>query len=99
MVGIEKTESHTVVGKEEQQQYPVAYHPIPRCVIKEEPQSDEDQDERFETMQHLKAYPPLPHGEIKEELEIGEDRDELFKNSTFVLYWSCIFGLIICCSF
>ena len=90
MVGIENTESHTVVGKEEQQQYPVAYHPIPRFVIKEEPQSDEDQDECNEEMQHFMAYHPLPHDEIKEEIETGEDRNafisgelviELFQNS------------------
>jgi len=87
MAGVENIDINSVVGnKEEHQQYPVAYQPIPRCAIKEEPKSDEDQDERFETMQHLKAYPPLPHGEIKQESEIGEDVEEFISNGEQVIH-------------
>ncbi len=85
MAGVENIEINTAMGPEDHQQYPVAYHPIPRCVIKEEPKSDEDQDERFETMQHLKAYPPLPHGEVKEESELEEDRDEIISSGEQVI--------------
>lgn len=85
MAGVENTEIYTAVGHEEHQQYPVAYQPLPRCVIKEEPQSDEDEDERSEKNQHLKAYPPLPHGDIKEESDILDGHDEFISNEEQVI--------------
>ena len=75
MAGVENTEPNMTFGQEEQKKYPVAYPPIPRCVIKEEPQSN-DEDEDNEEMKHLMAYPPLPQVDIKEEWEIGKARDE-----------------------
>lgn len=81
MAGVEDTEFYTAVSQEEQQQHPfIAYRPLPRGDFKEEPLSEEDQDESNEEMQHLIAYRPLPHGKIKEELEVTEERDEFISN-------------------
>ena len=90
MAGVENTEPNMTFGQEEQKKYPVAYPPIPRCVIKEEPQSN-DEDEDYEEMKHLMAYPPLPQLHVKEEMETGEDRDDFFSageqvTSVFLTY-------------
>lgn len=50
-------------------EYPAAYPSIPSATIKEEPESEEDQDEHEEESKHLVTYHPLPHNDIKEELE------------------------------
>lgn len=75
MEGVENTESSKVWGQEEHWHYVVAYPPIPRGFIKEEPKSDDDQDESNEEGQLVVAYPPLPQVDIKDELETGEGCD------------------------
>ena len=56
------------------QEYQVAYLPIPKAFIKEEPQLEQDQEEEYDQLgKELMAYPPLPHGFIKEELQSGDD--------------------------
>lgn len=79
MAGVENTGSNAVVDQEDHNQHTgIAYPPLPSGVtIKEEPLSDDDQDERYEKRQPLMAYPPLPQVDIKEELETGEGRQVL----------------------
>ncbi len=58
--------------------YPVAYAPIPKGIIKvelvEEPNFEEIQEECGEYgSEPLMAYLPLPHGVIKEEMQLEDD--------------------------
>ena len=62
---VESTEINSHVDKGHRE-YLVAYLPIPKGIVKEEPASEEDAEECV-----LIAYSPLPHSDIKEELEVG----------------------------
>ena len=69
-------ESSTATSQEivEHWQYQVAYYPLPRGLIKQEPPMD--QEECKEQTPQLKAYSPLPRAVIKEESEYGDSHDE-----------------------
>jgi len=66
---VENTESNTFVNKENAQhrECVVAYLPIAKCIVKEEAESDEDNDEC-----KLVTYKPLPHGDIKDESKVED---------------------------
>ena len=51
----------------------VAYHPIPRAVIKQEPLEVQECDEQA---QILIAYPPIPRRRIKEESQPADNQNE-----------------------
>lgn len=58
--------------------YPVAYAPIPKGTIKDEPEEDPNLEGIQEECgkldnEPLTAYPPLPHGVIKVELQLADD--------------------------
>jgi len=56
--------------EEKNREYPVAYGPISKGIIKEEPK--DDREEFGEQSEQLLAYPPLPHGVIKKEPQLED---------------------------
>jgi len=50
----------------------VAYPPIPRGAIKEEPLEEKEDDEQL-IQQVIIAYPPIARGRMKEELQHTQD--------------------------
>lgn len=71
MAVVNNTQCDTGMSQENEdgREYPASYPPIPRAIIKEEPQSEEDQDEPDEIRQYVVAYHLLPRIDIKEEVE------------------------------
>ena len=51
----------------------VAYPPIPRAVIKQEPLEEQESEEQAK---QLIAYPPIPRRRIKEESQTADNQDE-----------------------
>lgn len=72
-----ETKRDSTTMEQENRQYPVAYPPIPKGVVKqEEPNFEEGKEEYDGQGQQLMAYPPLPHGVVKyEEESQSEDED------------------------
>ena len=77
MVGVPNFKpTRKMENAEQHRDYPVAYSPIPKDIVKKEPATSEEDDEECE----LVTYSPLPHSDIKEESEIGDDYVE-FKSA------------------
>lgn len=72
----------TIFGQENAgtREYVIAYHPIPKGIIKEEPTSEEDGDEC-----QLIAYSSLSPDVIKEESELGNDSDDISSTEVQVI--------------
>lgn len=75
------------MDQQQREGYPVAYPPVPKCIIKEEPEeatTGKDQDECSEHRKGMTAYYPLPHGAIKEESSSGEVNSGIQVSNYFI---------------